>query len=280
MSVIDNILPVGSILTNTELYKKFACGNSSGMRKSNKLNALIIVCDHTKSLYDDRWSNGVLFYTGMGKEGDQSLNYSRNNILNKSNENGVTLYLFEVFEKNKYLFQGVALLTDKPFQEYQIDSKKNIRKVWIFPLALKQGSPILPEEEVQEKLLFDAISRTSNKLTNKELKKLVENKQQTTTIKVSLRSTTTRPYRDPNIVLYALRRSNGICELCETKAPFITKQGVPFLEVHHIKYLSKGGEDLINNVSALCPNCHRKVHALESKKTVQLLLAKAARLLD
>ncbi|WP_394188474.1 HNH endonuclease [Paenisporosarcina quisquiliarum] len=33
--------------------------------------------------------------------------------------------------------------------------------------------------------------------------------------------------------------------------------GEPFLEAHHIHYLSKGGEDSINKFSDLSPNCHR-----------------------
>lgn len=41
------------------------------------------------------------------------------------------------------------------------------------------------------------------------------------------------------------------------------KKGQPFLEVHHIHYLSNGGNDTIDNVIALCPNCHRKIPQLE-----------------
>ncbi|MFU8787539.1 MAG: HNH endonuclease [Methylobacter sp.] len=32
------------------------------------------------------------------------------------------------------------------------------------------------------------------------------------------------------------------------------------MEVHHIVPLSQGGEDTIEYVVALCPNCHRKRH--------------------
>ena len=74
---------------------------------------------------------------------------------------------------------------------------------------------------------------------------------------------------------YALLRANGICELCEKKAPFNKKDGSPFLEVHHIDFLSNRGDDTIENVSALCPNCHRKMHALEIKEDIEKLKAKA-----
>jgi len=58
-----------------------------------------------------------------------------------------------------------------------------------------------------------------------------------------------------------LSRANGICENCDKPAPFIRRRdGTPYLEVHHIIQLSKGGNDTINNAVAICPNCHRELH--------------------
>ena len=37
-------------------------------------------------------------------------------------------------------------------------------------------------------------------------------------------------------------------------------QCTTYLESHHVTWLSRGGYDLIDNVVALCPNCHRKIH--------------------
>lgn len=61
----------------------------------------------------------------------------------------------------------------------------------------------------------------------------------------------------------AKKFASGICQLCRNPAPFNDKNRIPFLEVHHIEYLSQGGADEINNVVALCPNCHKKMHILE-----------------
>ena len=66
--------------------------------------------------------------------------------------------------------------------------------------------------------------------------------------------------RDPNVVMQALAKANGICQGCKKNAPFISTQGDPFLEVHHIIPLSHGGQDILDNVIALCPNCHRRQH--------------------
>lgn len=80
--------------------------------------------------------------------------------------------------------------------------------------------------------------------------------------------------RSEQIRQYAKIRANGICELCEKDAPFKDKYGKPYLESNHIIYLSKGGNDSINNVAALCPNCHRKIHNLNLKSDITELLDK------
>lgn len=66
--------------------------------------------------------------------------------------------------------------------------------------------------------------------------------------------------RSLDVVSWALRRARGICELCECAGPFIGASGHPFLEVHHVIPLSDGGPDVVQNVAALCPNCHRACH--------------------
>ena len=77
--------------------------------------------------------------------------------------------------------------------------------------------------------------------------------------------------RDPKIKAYVLQRANGICELCKKQGPFLDKNGLWFLEVHHLLSLAQGGEDTIFNSVALCPNCHRELHYginSESKKCI------------
>jgi 5-methylcytosine-specific restriction enzyme A len=66
--------------------------------------------------------------------------------------------------------------------------------------------------------------------------------------------------RDPQVVAWVLRRSEGRCELCRDPAPFTDRHDEPFLEVHHVRELAKGGSDTTTNAVALCPNCHRELH--------------------
>lgn len=68
-------------------------------------------------------------------------------------------------------------------------------------------------------------------------------------------------HRNPDIVAETLLRADGVCENCKKPAPFVrASDSSPFLEVHHMKSLADGGEDTLDNVLALCPNCHRKKH--------------------
>lgn len=69
-----------------------------------------------------------------------------------------------------------------------------------------------------------------------------------------------RYMRDPKVIAWVLDRAKGYCEACGEPAPFMTDKNLPFLEVHHILPLSHGGPDDLENVAAVCPNCHRRLH--------------------
>ena len=67
--------------------------------------------------------------------------------------------------------------------------------------------------------------------------------------------------RNPYIVAEALFRADGICEICDRPAPFLrASDQSPYLEVHHVIALAHQGKDSLDNVKALCPNCHRREH--------------------
>lgn len=58
---------------------------------------------------------------------------------------------------------------------------------------------------------------------------------------------------------------------------FLDKNGIPYLETHHLITLSSGGPDVIYNTVALCPNCHKKIHSLdkiEDKKFLKKVIYK------
>ena len=262
------------ILSNSELCELFKCSPQGGMRKSNETNTLVLVSNHVKSIYDDKWKGDILHYTGMGSKGDQSLSFMQNSTLNESLINGVKVHFFEVFKKKKYFYQGEVELKSSPYQERQTDENRETRNVWMFPLEIINNKPSKIDFKTLEKLRI-VKEKKSSKIEPNLLKEMVENQPKT---KPSKRTTTSETYqRDEKVVRYALLRAQGYCELCEEPAPFSKKDGTPFLEVHHIDFLSQGGDDSKDNVSALCPNCHRKMHSLALVNDVSKLKNKASK---
>lgn len=78
-------------------------------------------------------------------------------------------------------------------------------------------------------------------------------------------------YRSPEVADYARRVAKGKCQLCGSPAPFKDRARRPYLEVHHVKWLSRGGTDTTDNVVALCPNCHSRMHVLDDLEDIRKL---------
>ena len=247
---------IGDHLTNNELCQLFKCGNMGGMRRSKKTDTLVIISDHTKNFYHDEWKDGVLHYTGMGKNGDQVLEGNQNGTLYHSDTNGVNVHLFEVVEKSVYTYKGIVKLAAQPYQATQETFDGEMRSVWIFPVK-----PVLDIEE----WAIEVMEKEAVTLSNTELYKRVK------AVKCESRkprTVETKVYdRDPYLKELVKRIAEGKCQYCGETAPFIDKNGEPYLEEHHVTWLARGGSDTIDNVVAVCPNCHTKAHVLDDDIT-------------
>jgi 5-methylcytosine-specific restriction protein A len=257
--VFDPKIKVGQELSNKDIQKIFKCSPQGGMRKSNQTNTLVLVSDHIKSLYQNRIEENIIFYTGEGQIGDQKLSKQNKTLLN-SKESGVSIHFFEVFEVKKYTYIGEVELAADAFQEIQLDINKNPRNVWMFPLKVK-GSEKLPPVDLKQ---LQAIEVERAALVHKMSDQQILTLAKQAPSKPGRREVVTpQIQRNEYVAEHALRRAKGICQLCEKVAPFKKKKsGEPYLEVHHVIWLSKGGDDTIENTVALCPNCHRKMHSL------------------
>jgi len=236
---LDDIkgLKSGDVLNNKRLCDVFGCSPQGGMRRAIATNTLVLISNHVKSIYDDRWIDDVFHYTGMGSEGDQSLEFMQNRTLNESKYNGVNVHLFEVFREQEYIYTGEVVLA------VVIDSNTVIQN---YDLKVKKA-----------KRLSDAeLSKRAN-MANRS--------------NGSRKTVSTQYDRNPWVSENAKRQANGICQLCKQPAPFIKSNGEPYLEAHHIVWLAKEGEDTPQNTVALCPNCHRKMHVLDDEKDIERL---------
>ena len=98
---------------------------------------------------------------------------------------------------------------------------------------------------------------------SKELSKSqrLERLQNTEKKPSKIQSKITSYIRNSDVIVEILDRSNGYCECCKQKAPFLRdSDDSPYLEIHHIVPLSIGGDDSVENAIAMCPNCHRHAH--------------------
>jgi len=266
-------LSQGDVLSNKRLCEIFKCSPQGGMRRSIKTNTLVIISNYVNSIYDDRWitdsrSNVFFYYTGMGQKGNQNLDYAQNKTLAEANSNGISVHLFNLYKQNEYTYIGEVYLANSPFCELQPDLHNNIRYVWIFPLKLKNETPlIIPKESIQNK--YEKKSKTAKQLNVNELKKIVDESRGDKSVIIT--STSNTYLRDPYVSELAKKLANGCCRLCNNFAPFSDMDNNPYLESHHVKWLSKGGEDEVKNIVALCPNCHKRMHILNKKEDVKLL---------
>lgn len=146
--LFDPQLQIGQIISNGELSTIFKCGNMGGMRRSHATNTLVIISDYTKGLYQDKWIGGTLHYTGMGKQGDQDIQWAQNATLAGSDQNGVDVHLFEVIDPGEYIYCGRVQLVGVPYTQTQLGDNGVPRLVWMFPVR-----PV-PENDVLKPQMF------------------------------------------------------------------------------------------------------------------------------
>lgn len=83
--------------------------------------------------------------------------------------------------------------------------------------------------------------------------------------------------RSAEVAAWTLYHARGICALCKQPAPFVSRHGDPYLEVHHVQPLAEGGPDTVDNVVAMCPNCHRRAHFSKETSAIRAKLADLVR---
>ncbi len=96
--------------------------------------------------------------------------------------------------------------------------------------------------------------------------------------------------RDPSIAREALIRAEYRCEVDPQHITFISAvTGQNYVEAHHLIPMSRQGEcdnslDVVANIVALCPTCHRKIHFADkdvsNAMTCALVEARRSRLED
>lgn len=234
----------------------------SGIIWGDKEPGCIIVTSggkHSDSAgYGDKENpDGTWSYIGQGSTGDQSVDNFANALLINERRDVLLFVTREPSNKEqrergnrrkRYKFKGIYQVLSHSFNSPK-EGNRAEDKLLVFHL--------IPAANIYGSNLEPTSLSTPNSLPDLK-KKILKNERKTGKGK----PLSVVEYRDRSsqVKKYALLRANGICELCEKDAPFISSSNYPFLEVHHIHSLADDGPDLPSNVSAICPNCHREAH--------------------
>jgi 5-methylcytosine-specific restriction protein A len=197
--------------------------------------------------YADRYRpDGVFEYFGEGQAGDMIMQKGNRAIAGHSAE-GKSLLLFKK-TKNGLRFEG-EMVHEADHIERAVDRNGTERNAIVFELR--------PLAAIKESLELVAVP------LGMSLEKLRDGALLAATSSVAKTTGTRRDVyqRSEDVRNYVLARAKGHCQGCDAPAPFLRVDGTPYLEPHHLRRVSDGGPDHPAFVIALCPNCHRRVHA-------------------
>lgn len=208
---------------------------------------------HTGKDYDDDFSEKGINYDFPATKRHGS--HDKNEIQALKNCYDAKIPLFVISKSANKKLRNVHLGLIENFDNQQ--KKTYIRFIFLKELDVND-SILIKETQAEYNIQFNNAVGYSQTNTSAERKKRILSADKAP--QKVLRSVYDYN-RNPDVVAEALYRAKGICEKCRQFAPFTKKSnGEPYLEVHHIKPLSQGGEDSLENVKAICPNCHREMH--------------------
>jgi 5-methylcytosine-specific restriction protein A len=218
---------------------------------------------------DEFRPDGTFWYTGEGRKGDMQMKRG-NKAVRDHRKNGQRLHLFEGIGEGKVRYVGRAFYLDHHWEE-RPDTDGDRREAIVFELEVDSGAGEVGSDAFNTK---PSVHESKRGLYGRSLPELREIALTQSRPSASAEERKTNVYhRSEAIKTYARKRANGTCEGCEEEAPFIGRDGHPYLEVHHIHRVSDGGPDHPGGVIALCPNCHRRVHYGQDGDTYNEMLA-------
>jgi 5-methylcytosine-specific restriction protein A len=251
---VDGFFVRGEVYRRQEIHKRFGGQEQGGMITPSKHHLIFLVTGISgrQHGYEDHWSDdsGTFFYYGEGQNGD--MKFTKANLaLRDHSMRGEDVHLFgDTPKKRGYLrYQGQMVCTGFTWVNAP-DTNKRMRNAILFELVpienfgRKTSDPSYCEGEETEDL---AELRAKALADSAECRTAIERR-------------TLWRMRSRSVRRYVLVRAAGKCEGCGMTAPFVTTDGHPYIEPHHIRRLTDGGPDDPRWVVGLCPNCHRRVH--------------------
>ncbi len=181
---------VGQYYDNQDIYKSLGIQNVGGIRPKivdGTLQFIVITTSaetvnisFARNPYADRIEGDLLVYTAAGLAGNQLLSGVNRRIIEQY---GRPLPIFgfinEGSDKGRKFLGLLELL--RHYRETQLDSKRNLRQVWIFEFRIHRNPLVIPLELASQ--ISDAIIRESRERIEDEERgevKLVEMEEEIT----------------------------------------------------------------------------------------------------
>ncbi|WP_249038839.1 HNH endonuclease signature motif containing protein [Haloterrigena salifodinae] len=244
-------LEIGSTYDRVELHEAYGGARYRGIAPSADYPYVFLFTGDsgTEHGYKDEFRGDTFIYTGEGRTGDMEMT-GGNKAIRDHKEDSCELHLFENNDEAwSVTYLGQFECVDW-FEEQLPDTDGDHRKAIRFKLE-----PVANEVEFTDPDLGAVDTDELYERATGAARTDDEATQQTT-----VETTRTIYSRSEAVREYALRVADGVCQGCGDEAPFLGNDGEPYFEVHHLYRRSDGGPDHPDNVIALCPNCHRRVH--------------------
>jgi 5-methylcytosine-specific restriction protein A len=257
----------------TEINGPFGGSLQDGITSSTTYPAIFVFTGESGEQYgySDHWEDGAFIYTGQGQRGPMTFTRGNRAIAEHAN-NGRALYLFKARGKgNGYEYMGEFSCADM-FNRIQPDVTGQDRIAIVFRLVpVGVSAEIIETQELDEDEACHSESLAAARLAALAACKPSRDD-------LGLSAPRKIYQRSRQVSHYVLMRANGECESCERPAPFLRRDGTPYLEPHHVNRVSDGGLDHPRYVGAICPSCHREIHsgvhgALLNERLKQRLVA-------
>ena len=141
---------LGKKYKRDDLISAFGGSFMRGINICKRTKTIVITSKHTGNrIYDDKLFDGdVMYYTGEGQEGNQTLTVG-NKAIHEAKDKNIPIYLFVVFKKTEYTYYGEVEVVDQPFFADERDVKGEMRKVIKFPMMQKTSVRQLTEYEMK-----------------------------------------------------------------------------------------------------------------------------------
>ena len=257
---------------SSDIHDRFGGSRQSGISVSASYPAIFLFTGRSGAQYGyaDSWTDdGTYLYTGEGRTGDMAFTRG-NRAIRDHLANGKDLHLFETAGKGDPCRYVGTFICAGWHQDKGPDWNGTTRNAIVFHL--------IPLEDVgnsSQIAVVDVDGLSLSELRKRALRAAENSKEQNVS-----QSHRNFYVRSKTVQKYVLARANGVCECCGSSAPFLRRDGRPYLEPHHIQRLSDGGPDHPRSVAGICPNCHREIHFGKHGREINKQLADKVRELE